>query len=233
MSATIPDHPEPTERIPRRVDSRVVGALILASVGALVWLVVQRAAPWTAGLPVTVPYFAAILAGLGLVLLLSLRLAVVLLLGLGLAWRFVVGPLWTVLGGVLSSRVDGRLVGGGDLLWTYTPILVVTASLALAAWRRPPGRTPDGHPIQATRVVTRLALPAIVLGPLVGFIAWLWLASRDVYGRPLGVGLLVGGLGLLLFIAYSGFYRLVGRPVLAAVLAAVWSVAVIGLFLLA
>lgn len=233
MKTTAPDQPEFADPTRRRVDSRLAGALILVVAGALVWLGMHAAVPWTADKPATIPYFAAILAGLGFLLLASPPAGIVLLLALGLAWRFVEPPLWAVLGNALGhSRVNGHLVGGADLLETYTPILVGTASFALAVWRRPPGRTADGRPILATRTVNRLAVPAILLGPPLGGATWLFLAPGDIYGRPLGVGLLVGGLGLFLFTAYSGFYRLVGRPALAAILAAVWSVAALALFLL-
>jgi hypothetical protein len=215
------------------IDSRVAGALILGVVGTAFWLGVHAAVPGTADRPATIAYFAAILAGIGLLLLVSPRGGTVILLAVGLAWRLVEPRLWAVLGGVLGSRIDGLIVGGSDLLETYTPLLVGTATFALAVWRRPPRRTADGRPILGTRAVNWLAASAILLGPPLGLFAWLVFAPGDIYGRPLGVGLLVGGFGLLLFTSYSGFWRLVTRPLLAAALAASWSVAALALLLLA
>ena len=233
MTTTVPVPPGRTDRTPRRVDPRIVGAFILAMTGGLVWLGVHVAVAGTADQPVTIAFFTAVLAGIGLLFLASPRGAIVLLLGLGLAWRSIEPRLWALLFGFFSTRVDGRSIGGADLLQVYTPLLVIAASFALAAWRRPPARTNDGRPILATRAVNRIAVPAILLGPPLGLVAWLWLAGGDVYGRPLGVGLLVGSLGLLVFTAYSAFHRLLGRPALAAVLAAAWSVAAVALFLFA
>lgn len=214
------------------LDPRLTGALIVSIVGVLVWLGMRTAAPWTAAQPGTILLFVGTLGGIGLLLLVSPRAAIALFLGLALVWRFVARPLWMLLGGVISSRTTYGF-SGGDLIETYAPILVVAASLALAVWRRPPGRTTDGHPILATRVVNRLAAPAILVGPLLGLIAWQTLTPGDVYGRLLGAGVLVGGLGMLVFVGYSGFFRLGGRPAFAAILAAVWSVAVLSVFLLA
>ncbi|HLO35318.1 MAG TPA: hypothetical protein VK194_04520 [Candidatus Deferrimicrobium sp.] len=227
MSAS--DRPSHADEARQPVDSHVIGGAILAVVGVLFWLALRGVMPATANQPATLPYLAAVLAGIGLLLFASPPVAIVTFLALGLTWHDLRVPLWRVLGGVLETRV-GNAYFGADLLQTYTPLLILAAAFALAIWHRPPRRHVDGSPILATRLVSWFAWPAMVLGPPLGLVAWLWLAPNDVYGRPLMVGLLVGGLGLLLFIAYSGLYRLLGRPGLAAGLAAVWSVATLAIF---
>jgi hypothetical protein len=224
------DAADPGGSARRGIDARVAGALILAIVGILFWFGVHVVVPATADRPVTIVWFGVVVGAIGLLVLASPRAAIVALLVLAPGWRLT--EPW--LQGVVRpwfGAAGGTLVGGADVIETYTPLLVLAASFALAVWLRPPGRTPDGGRVLATRVVNRVALPAILLGPPLGLVAWLGFAPGDVYGRPLSVGLLVGGAGLLTFIGYAGMYRLASRPGVAAALGAAWALVTLALFL--
>jgi len=154
-----------------------------------------------------------------------------LLLGTAVAWRLLEPHASAVLRDVTGARPGGA--SEEPTCSRPTAGLALLATTLLAAWRRPPSRTDDGTPIAATRVVSAVAVGAVGLGPLLGFVAWRVVTPDDVHGWALGAGLLAGGLGALWFVGDAGFSRLVSRPWLAAALAAAWAIATLALFLLA
>jgi hypothetical protein len=97
----------------------------------------------------------------------------------------------------------------------------------VAVWRRPRARTADGAIARRTLTVRYGALLCLVGGPIVGFVAWFALAPGDVYGGPLGLGVLVGLFGLLTFTGHAAFDGLLGRPNLSATMAPLYAAVVI------
>lgn len=144
-------------------------------------------------------------------------------LGVLLAWPLPIGWLLSILPPDLSAASrDVSWIGG---------LTVLIVALAMAIWRRPPPRRPDGTSIVATRLVNWLALLCTVGGPIVGLAAFEAFTPGDIYGRLLVLGLAVGLFGIVLFSGYSAFHVLTGRPGQAAILAVAYPALLLGLAL--
>lgn len=138
------------------------------------------------------------------------------------AWPALIGR---VVGGLAGSAVCpvGTCIQCATLLPAGRPgwpdLVLVAAALALAVWCRPAVRRADGTTDQGVVGVRWLSVVCLFGGPIAGVAGWLVFAPGDIYGGPLGLGVLVGLFGLVTLTAHAAFSGLlgtVGRPNLQA-----------------
>ncbi len=109
----------------------------------------------------------------------------------------------------------------------WLDLLILVMAFACAVWRRPRPRPADRATARRTLLVRHAALVCLVGGPIGGLAAFLVLAPGDVYGGPLGLGVLIGLFGLLTFTGHAAFDGLLGRPNLSAAMAPLYAAVVI------
>jgi hypothetical protein len=148
------------------------------------------------------------------------------------AWPVIVGSVLSAVGSGAACRVACRVCAslsgtghGGVPGWL--DLVILGSAFAAAVWRRPRARTADGASARRTLTVRYVALLCLVGGPIGGFAAWFWLAPGDVYGGPLGLGVLIGLFGLLTFTGHAAFDGLLGRPNWSAAMAPLYAAVVI------
>lgn len=148
------------------------------------------------------------------------------------AWPFLVGS-------ALSNASQGPICRGACVVCAslfgtghggvpgWLDLAILGLAIAVAVWRRPRARAPDGTIARRTLTVRYLALLCLVGGPIAGLVAWEMLARGDIYGGPLALGVLVGLFGLLTFTGHAAFDGLLGRPSLSAAMAPLYAAVVI------
>lgn len=109
----------------------------------------------------------------------------------------------------------------------WLDLAIVGSAIAAAVWWRPRAPTADAATHRRTMAVRYAALLCLVGGPIGGLAAFLALAPGDVYGGPLGLGVVIGLFGLLTFTGHAAFDGLLGRTRWPNLLAPVYAGVVI------
>lgn len=129
------------------------------------------------------------------------------------AWPALVGRLIAGITGSAACPVGicaqcATLLPAGRPGWPDLALVVVAT--ALAVWRRPAVRRADGTLDRGVNAVRWLGVACLLGGPVAGVAGWLVFAPGDIYGGPLGLGVLVGLFGLVTLTAHAAFDGLLG-----------------------